>query len=665
MKPSIALKPSTGKKRSLALKLSLIVLTSAAGIFLAAFGVTYFTVREMMLEHAETQAREMADATANRIFANLNGVMATAHPLSAMTEDGRYDVEALHDMLDQVVQRSPQVSGAAIAFEPYSVNPDQRYFAPFSYQKNGEIRRAFLGGEGFDYFVRDWYQVPRETGRPVWTDPFLAEGGADEMIATYAAPLYRQEGDTSSFIGVLALDISLAEMVERIGSVSIFDSGFAFLVSSTGAFVTYPDPDFITRESFFSLADQWDLPKLREIGRAMVRGEEGFVQVPARLIGEPAWMYYAPLPAVDWTLAVIAPDRELFADVLQLTKLVLAIAGVGFLALLIAIVGVTRSITMPLKRLVRTASEIARGNLDEALPPVHSGDEVGELAKSFDEMRLSLRDYIDNLTATTKAKERIESELLIARNIQQSFLPKQRSLPRNVTEFDLHADLHSAKHVGGDLYDFFLLQDRFLFFAVGDVSDKGVPAALFMAVTKTLVKGIAEQYESPGAILERVNNELCVNNDNGMFVTYVCGVLDLRTGALRLANAGHNLPLIRRAGKNAEWLDLAPALVLGAIEEIEYPVREITLHPGDSLMFYTDGVVEAIDSNGSLFGDEPLRQLFDSREAETPPEMVKKVFDAVNEHSRGEPQSDDITVLVLDFVGVTEPANFAASARGS
>lgn len=633
------------------MRLSLIVLASTAVIFAAAFTVTYFSVRAIMLDNAEAQARQLTRATAFEMYGTLSAVMSAGDALSALAEDDALTTEELHAILDQAVERSSRVAGAAVAFEPYSVDPDRRFFAPFSYEKNGEIHRTFMGGEDFNYFVRDWYQIPRETGRPFWTDPFLAEGGADEMIATYGVPLYRGDGDDRSFIGVLALDISLAGMLETISSVSIFETGFAFLVSSTGAFVTYPDANYIMRESFFSLAEEWELPELRGIGRAMLREQEGFVRLPNRLTGEPAWMYYAPMPAADWTLSVVVPERELFGDVLRLMQLVLTIACAGFVILLIVIVGITRSITRPLKRLAVTTGQIARGNLDEALPPVKSDDEVGDLSRSFDEMRLALKDYISNLTETTKAKERIESELKIARNIQMSFLPRKYSLPANVTGVELHASLESAKHVGGDLYDFFMVEDRFLYFAVGDVSDKGVPAALFMAVTKTLVKGIAEQYSDPAAILYRVNNELCLNNENGMFVTYVCGLLNLETGEAVFANAGHNLPIIRRAGKSPEWLDLKPALVLGAMEDIEYDVRTIQLRPGDKLLLYTDGVVEAENENQQLYGDDTLLDLFTQLTDTTPKQTVSAIMESVKTHAGDAPASDDITVLALHYTG--------------
>jgi len=214
----------------------------------------------------------------------------------------------------------------------------------------------------------------------------------------------------------------------------------------------------------------------------------------------------------------------------------------------------------------------------------------------------------------------------------------------------LHAYLLPAKAVGGDLYDFFPMDEgQRLFFAIGDVSDKGVPAALFMAVTKTLVKGFADQYRDPGEILYRVNNELCVNNDSAMFVTYLCGILDLQTGEVQFANAGHNPPLLARANGHHEWLKLPPGLVLGGMEEMTFPVSSVKLEPGDSLLLYTDGVTEAMSPKNELFGEAALEATYAKVKTSSALVQVQAVFDAVDAHADGAEQSDDIAALVLRY----------------
>ena len=232
-----------------------------------------------------------------------------------------------------------------------------------------------------------------------------------------------------------------------------------------------------------------------------------------------------------------------------------------------------------------------------------------------------------------------------------NFLPKQFPPFPAQSAFDLYAALAPAREVGGDLYDFFMLDDGHLFFSVGDVSDKGVPAALFMAVTKTLMKGIAEQGLTPADVLTRVNGELCSNNEAAMFVTVACGILDIAGGELMYSNAGHNPPVLLRQGQAPELLPMPPGLVLGAMEAAVYANCIVRLNPGDRLLLYTDGVTEAMDAGKRLFSEARLL-LETARLADTEPRrMVEEIMAAVTAHAGGTAQSDDITVLALHFKG--------------
>ena len=278
------------------------------------------------------------------------------------------------------------------------------------------------------------------------------------------------------------------------------------------------------------------------------------------------------------------------------------------------------------------------------------GDEVGELASAFIHMDATLKQYLTNLRLTTAAKERIESELNIARSIQDSFLHKLFPPFPDRRDVDLYAALEPAKEVGGDLYDFLLIGDE-LYFCVGDVSDKGVPAALLMVVTQTLMRAAAQQLPGmdPAAMLIKVNADIFEKNETLMFVTMFCGVLNIRTGALRFSNAGHNPPLIRRRDGSVEWLKLPPGMVLGVMPEQPYTTSSATLRPGDTLLAYTDGVTEAKSPQSKLFSDKTLKETVEAHPQGTPKELVGVVMTSVKAHASTAPQSDDITVLALSL----------------
>ncbi|MDD4626934.1 MAG: SpoIIE family protein phosphatase [Syntrophomonas sp.] len=252
---------------------------------------------------------------------------------------------------------------------------------------------------------------------------------------------------------------------------------------------------------------------------------------------------------------------------------------------------------------------------------------------------------------TQEQKELIESELTVAREIQMSIIPKIFPPFPERLEFDLFAVLEPAKEVGGDLYDYFLLDNDHLCFTIGDVSGKGVPASLFMAVTKTLIKAKADIRLEPDEILYAVNNELCADNDSGMFVTEFLGILTISSGEIVYSNGGHNLPYILRKEGTIKMLPRMAGMALGVMEEIPYNQARVKLNPGDSLVMYTDGVTEAMNESGKLFGEERLEKILVGLTNHTAREEVEAIMRTTREFVQEAKQSDDITILVLQFTG--------------
>ncbi len=354
------------------------------------------------------------------------------------------------------------------------------------------------------------------------------------------------------------------------------------------------------------------------------------------------------------TAEIHEPARELLTRQSIITSAALILSL--FLALLFA-----SKISRPLCRLSEYAKTLSNADLTEEEteePPIADlpkqyKDEVGHLAESFLTMEKSLRGKIKELMDVTASKQRIEHELHIARSIQMGLLPKVFPPPPSdeLKEVQLYAFLEPAKQVGGDLYDFFFIDKTHLFFSVGDVSDKGVPAALFMAITKTLVKLMAESYDDPAEIMSKVNNALSTDNPNSMFVTMIIGILDLETGAIRYANAGHNLPVVFSPSQDAAFLEGISGPIAGAMEDMPYVTLHAQLKHGDSLFLYTDGVTEASNKERELFSDERLLRVTNQLHSKTPKKFIEGVMDAINEHAAGFMQWDDITMLCIHFNG--------------
>ena len=301
----------------------------------------------------------------------------------------------------------------------------------------------------------------------------------------------------------------------------------------------------------------------------------------------------------------------------------------------------------PLNKLTQGVKEISGGNLDKKLN-IKTGDEIQTLAESFNTMTDDLKTQMANLTEVTADRERIATELDVARRIQISMLPKNFSVDERV---DLFATMTPAREVGGDLYDFYMLDENHLFITIADVSGKGVPAALFMVAAITNLRNFIASLKNPDDLksaIEHTNDRLCANNDGGLFVTAFSGVLDLTTGVLRYVNAGHNPPLIRRHGKKFFELPMELNFVLGGWDDWQYVQQEIQLAAGDTIFLYTDGVTEAINSDGKMYSLERLqKKLANLDKAKSAEEILTVVSKSLEKFSGDAEQSDDITMLAV------------------
>ena len=290
------------------------------------------------------------------------------------------------------------------------------------------------------------------------------------------------------------------------------------------------------------------------------------------------------------------------------------------------------------------------GELTGGLKKVRGHNEISTLAKSVEKMSDDLNRFIIDLTHATAEKERLGAELNVAKQIQAEMLPRVFPPYENHPEVELFASMEPAKEVGGDFYDFYMIDDDHFALVVGDVSGKGVPAALFMVITKTLLKDTAANELDPAKIFEHVNSILCEGNESGLFVTCWMGILTLSTGELKFANAGHNSPIIIQ-NDEIKYLKTKPNLMLAGMEGIPYTTHSIKVSKGDRLFIYTDGVTEATDAQNELYGEERLLKVMQTIDDKSPREVIGIVRDDINAFVKDAPQFDDITMLEMSYTG--------------
>lgn len=612
------------------------------------FGYNYLFTYKIITQGIRENAENLTKLTVSKIETVLLPTQKVPENIAYSLEYYSYGKEGMFDLLRSVIENNPEIYGSTIAFEPYTFDKEALYFAPYFYKSQGEIKFRYLGNDNYKYFEWDWYRIPKELTRAVWTEPYYDEGGGDIIMSTYSVPFYRKVAGKKQFMGVITADVSLSWLEDIVSSIKIGKTGYGFLISEKGLFITYPDKDFIMHKKIFDLVGSDSA-----IAKSMIKGGSGFVPTKSFLGSRKCWLAYTPLSSNGWSLGIVFPQDELMSGIARLNNIVFAIGAIGFLFLLTVIILLSRSITKPLRSLVQTTQDIASGNLEFVLPEAKSRDEVGRLTDSFIYMRGALKKYIKELTETIASKERMESELNIAHDIQMSIVPRVFPAFSDRTEFDIYAILVPAKEVGGDFYDFFLIDDNHLCFVIADVSDKGVPAALFMAMTKSLIKAMAGVTRDPDKILAGANKQICQENDIGMFITLFCGVLDIKAGELCYTNAGHNPPLIIRGNKEVEFLTGAKSGPVGIFTDKPFKQEKIALNPQDAIYMYTDGVTEAFNERQEQFSEERLKKDVMNRAQDSVEELVEAVLDDVRSFAAGAGQSDDITIMALRFFAGT------------
>lgn len=633
---------------SFSTRVSLHILLIAGIVFSVAFVIFYHSARRQVQADAERHARSSLTNTVLQIDAVLHAVEVAVANNACQVARLVHRPDSLYGVVRQMLAANPLISGSAIAFEPDYYPERGRFFSPYAYRTAGgdSIAVKQLGTDNYDYHHMDWYQIPKLLDKPYWSEPYFDDGGGEIIMTTYSLPLYDGEGRQYA---IFTADLSLQWLTQLVNSLQLYPHSYNLMIGRSGAYLAHPYTERILDETIFTATLDMADTTITALGRRMTAGGEGFVTIQNDDSLSTSYIFYAPVKRSGWSMAVACTYKDIFSGVDSMRTRVLAIALAGLLVLLLFCLYDIRQLVRPLRRLADATRSIAQGNLTAPLPPLRRrNDEMGMLYDSFRHMQHSLADYMDELARTTANKERIESELRIASDIQMGMIPKIFPPFPDRRDIDLYATLTPAKEVGGDLYDFFVEDDR-LYFTVGDVSGKGVPASLLMAVTRSLFRTMAPHFKAPADVVGALNDALSESNESNMFVTLFLGVLNLKDGTLRYCNAGHNAPVRFGNAGTPDFIPVHPNLALGLFKGFPYQEQEMTLEAGTSLLLYTDGVTEAEDPAQQLFSDERLLSLLAREARSRPAQVVERLMQAIRTHAAEAEQNDDITILCLNY----------------
>jgi sigma-B regulation protein RsbU (phosphoserine phosphatase) len=382
------------KNSGLATRLTIFILACTALIFIAALSYNYWASKAVIMADAVEDAQNLALATGNKIEITLQGVEKIPRLLATILEEQPFSKKDLLRLINRALANNPEIYGVSVSFEPFAADPKQYYFAPYVSRDQGKIKLTYLGSDTYRYFWMDWYQIPKELQRPMWSEPYYDEGGGNIVMSTYSVPFYREKEGRKEVRGVVTADISLMGLEKLVASVKIYQTGYAFLVSQNGRLLTHPNKNLMMRQSMFSLAVAENDPQLRQIGRDMIRGGQGFVPVNDFVSREKSWMYYTPLGSSGLTLGVIFPEDELFANVRRLSQRLIIIGFIGLAFLGLVITFLSRSITKPLRTLAASTAALGHGDFSVTVPET-GAREIKQLAHSFNELGEQLTEYME------------------------------------------------------------------------------------------------------------------------------------------------------------------------------------------------------------------------------------------------------------------------------
>ena len=635
-------------RRKLSVRVSLWVVMFAAVIFIAALGFLFYQSREAVRQEAISRATQILDKTSLRVEGILNRVEVASKMTEWLVQRHPDRADSMFVYSRGMLLNNPDFYNCSIAFEPYYFKEYGRYFSAYSKYLGDSIRTVQGGSDNYQYFFMDWYLMAKLLDKPCWTEPYVdldVATNTSEMVTSYCQAIKDLQGN---MIGVINTSLSLNWLSQTISAVKPYPNSFSIMIGRGGTYFVHPDSTKITRETIFTQTLENPDTAITALGYAMQRGEEGMRH--AQINGEECYVFYKPLGHTGCSMAIVCPESDIFGGFDRLRRTVMAIVLVGLLLMLYFFMRIITRELSPLRRLADEAETIASGQFDTQLPDFERTDEIGQLSHSFGNMQQSLVKYIDELKNTTAQKASIESEIQVASGIQMGMLPKKFPTYPDRDDVQLYASLTPAKEVGGDLFDFYF-RDEKLFFCIGDVSGKGVPASLFMAVTRAVFRTVSARESMPDHIMASLNKTMVDMNETNMFVTLFIGVLDLPTGRLHYCNAGHDAPLLVGAGVG--MLPCDSNIPVGVMDSWKYTLQEAQIFTGTTIFLFTDGLTEAEDATHAQFRMERVNDVAAhalANHQQEPRQLIGVMADAVHQFVGDAEQSDDLTLMAIQYI---------------
>ena len=644
------------KKRTFASRLSLRIMAVLIVIFTIIMIVVYLITKDSMAHESEVRYESIILHTNEKIRGVLSDVYVGAINNVNMIERDLQDPDLLQKHLERMVAQNQYMSSCRLIFEPDFFPQKGHNFEIYAWRDStGVVKGRQMTELHRDFLVHAWYQRAFESAEDDWTPPYFDRAASQQLTTTYLVHIHDSHGKK---VGMLGADVSLewlrqrhekedAEIHERYEQ-GFSEQSYSFIIDHDGTYLIHPMEERVLEMKIQDVMAASPNTIDDAMVKRMLNRESGTCHVNND--GLDCWVFYSYVKYADWTVAIVVPESIINYKGNLLANIILTVLFVGLIIIYLLSSHLIKKNMRPLSRFVTAARQVAQGNFDMELPEVKSR-EVDALRDAFKEMQTSLSNYVEELKETTASNVAMEQELRIASDIQQRMLPKVYPPFPERTDIDIFGEVVTAKKVGGDLFDFFIRDDK-LYFSIGDVAGKGVPAALVMAVARSMFRSASMTHTSPKLIMESINRSVCQSNDSFMFVTLFMGVLDLANGRLLYTNAGHEPPVLV-GGAHTRFLNANNNIPLGLRPDWEYTEQRSIVDRDTTLFLYTDGYTEAETVEREQFGkqrmcDEALRLSAENLDSRT---FVQKIRKAERVFVNFIPQGDDISLLAIKYKG--------------
>ena len=632
-------------RSSLSIKLSLTILSIVLLIFVTIIFYNFKISQGVLLKEAETNAKNISRLTVSQIEDALNSVENASNIVAGYISQNFINRPDIEKVLKLLASNDRQIASSFVMLASENgVGNSSEFHYYFQKGENGVIQTIKVKNYASGNL---WIKQITEKDTPFWSEPYL-DPKSGEMASAYLVPAYFSDENGVLVKGLVGVELRLKWLQELINSKKIYSSDYIFILSKAGKPVIKPGSRYSYNTDIFAIAKEKSSSDLIELGTKMLNGESGFSELSGILTDLPSVVYYSPVPSTNWSVAVVFPKSELYAD-LYFTTIKIAVAGLlGFILILIATIMVMKRLTQPLRDLSEAAEAIGHGNFEVLMPDIKSKDEVGVLRDSLQTMQTELQTYIQNLIKTEKEKEHIESELQFAKTIQMGYLRHDFEEFSSDKVIEIAALLRPAREVGGDFYDYFLIDDNTVGLAIGDVSGKGISAALMMTVVLSLTRSGNYSTEQLKTIVSKINVALCRQNGNSMFTTYFIGMLNIPKRELTFCNAGHSFPYLIRNGELFEVRG-THGMALGVMDDQVYKTGRLVMNPDDALILFTDGITDAENQAGDFFGKNRFESALMASKDLSAIEINKTIYQQLKQFTAGHKRSDDLTLLTIRY----------------